>query len=85
MAADFNLQTHLIQMESRIREDIRAVGKMAKEAQDAADVLSADVAALKQRIETLDSSVKWVHRGIYGAAVALVGYVWQRVTGTPHP
>lgn len=85
MAADFNLQTHLIQMESRIREDIREVGRLAKDAQEAADALTVNVAALKERVDSLDTTVKWAQRGAYGAVVALVGYVWQRVTGTPHP
>lgn len=84
MAAEFNIQTHLIQMETRIREDIAQVGAMAMRAQEAADEVTKDVAALKQKVEALDGSIKWFQRGMYGAIVALATYVWAQFTGVPH-
>jgi hypothetical protein len=80
-SSDFNLQTHLIQMESRIREDIRQVGDLAKAAQAAADDLSREISVLKERVDTLDTNIRYVYRGVWVAVVALVGFVWNRFIG----
>lgn len=77
----WNLQRHLLDMESRIRSDIQSVGRVAAQAQADADENKFDLGQLAVRTTTIESNLKWMYSGIFAGVIALVGFAWKMISG----
>lgn len=78
---EWNLQTHLLDMESRIRTDIKEVGRVAASAQADADENKFDLGQLTIRTTTIENNLKWMYSGIFAGVFALIGFAWKVITG----
>ena len=80
----WDLQQALTSMETRIREDVRAVGTLARaDALAAQETATAAVLAntsLSGRVANLEEKAKWAEAGFGTGFLAMVGFVWHVVT-----
>jgi len=77
MNTEWNLQEHLVDMESRIRADIKSVAAIAASAQLDADEIRVESALLTGRIKALEEKAGWIGAGIGASLMGLVGFVWH--------
>lgn len=77
---EWNLQQHLVDMEKRIRDDIKTVTETAEQASD-------DAIALDGRVRNLEEKAGWIGAGFGGLVVSACGFMWHIVSyrGTPNP
>lgn len=89
---EFDIQSHLIQMETRIRTDIAAVGTAARrdadaarqeatEARAVADAATLANTGLDGRVKSLEEKAGWIGMGFGATVIAAGGFVWHVITG----
>lgn len=89
---EFDIQTHLTEMETRIRADIADAGaaarreaeearRAASEARAVADSAVLSHATLNGRVTNLEEKASWLSAGIGTLFLAALGFVWRIVTG----
>ncbi len=80
MPVEFDLQRHLTDMESRIRQDIKVHGDSLLRTQDGVDDLKVAMATQSGRVDRLEEKAGWIGAGITSGVLALVGVVWQTLS-----
>jgi hypothetical protein len=82
--ADFDLQRHLGEMETRIRADIKAASDATLRAQQDADIAKLAIEAHNGRIKSLEEKAGWLGAGITAGVFSLVGMAWHLITTGGH-
>ena len=92
MAVDFNLQQVLVDMEGRIRDDLRCIDARltteieqrrheASMAQETADQCVIARTALDGRLRNVEEKISWLIAACGAGITALIGLLWWLLTG----